>query len=503
MFEAAELGRTISKEDYKERVPQLRIELLEMQRQLTAGALPGHRRVRRRGRRGQRRDRQPAERVDGSALDRDARLRCSRRTRRRERPEYWRYWRDLPPNGRIGLFLSSWYSPPVLDRVYRRSSTAGFRRAARSHRGVRADAHRRRRVDPEVLDAPREGGAEEAAAEAREGSAHAMARHEAPVEALAHVRQVRHGRRARPAAHEHGRRALDDRRGRATKPIAASRSRRSIRDAIRQGARGGRGERPALEGRRVEQRVASQELRDPAPRAARGSRRPGAPASRSTILSSLDMSQHGTEEGLRDGAREASGPAESACSAERRRRASRRSWCSKGGTRRARAARSGASPARSTRGRTRSSRSPRRPTRSARTTISGASGVTCRAPAGSPSSIAAGTAACSSSASRASRREQEWKRAYSEINEFEEQLVDARHRAREVLAAHHAGRAAPPLQGARDSPRTSSGSSPTKTGATGRSGATTSTPSTTWSSAPARASRRGRSSRATTSTSRA
>ena len=36
----------------------------------------------------------------------------------RERPEYWRFWRDLPPGGRIGLFLSSWYSRPVLDRVY-------------------------------------------------------------------------------------------------------------------------------------------------------------------------------------------------------------------------------------------------------------------------------------------------------------------------------------------------------------------------------------------------
>ena len=30
----------------------------------------------------------------------------------RERPEYWRYWRNLPPRGRIGLFLSAWYSRP-------------------------------------------------------------------------------------------------------------------------------------------------------------------------------------------------------------------------------------------------------------------------------------------------------------------------------------------------------------------------------------------------------
>jgi len=43
-----------------------------------------------------------------------------------ERPEYWRYWRDLPRKGRIGLFLSSWYSRPILDRVYRRRRRADF-----------------------------------------------------------------------------------------------------------------------------------------------------------------------------------------------------------------------------------------------------------------------------------------------------------------------------------------------------------------------------------------
>ena len=51
-----------------------------------------------------------------------------------ERPEYWRYWRDLPPKGRIGLFLSSWYSRPVLDRVYGRIRTSRLRQTARAHR---------------------------------------------------------------------------------------------------------------------------------------------------------------------------------------------------------------------------------------------------------------------------------------------------------------------------------------------------------------------------------
>jgi polyphosphate:AMP phosphotransferase len=41
-----------------------------------------------------------------------------------ERPRLWRYWRDLPPKGRIALFLSAWYSSPIRHRVARRISNA-------------------------------------------------------------------------------------------------------------------------------------------------------------------------------------------------------------------------------------------------------------------------------------------------------------------------------------------------------------------------------------------
>ena len=41
-----------------------------------------------------------------------------------ERPEYWRYWRDLPPKGKIGLFLSSWYHHPLVDHAFGRISGA-------------------------------------------------------------------------------------------------------------------------------------------------------------------------------------------------------------------------------------------------------------------------------------------------------------------------------------------------------------------------------------------
>jgi polyphosphate:AMP phosphotransferase len=44
----------------------------------------------------------------------------------RERPEYWRYWRDLPAHGHLGVFLSAWYERPLLDRVQGRISGARF-----------------------------------------------------------------------------------------------------------------------------------------------------------------------------------------------------------------------------------------------------------------------------------------------------------------------------------------------------------------------------------------
>lgn len=33
------------------------------------------------------------------------------------RPPMWRYWRSLPPKGRIGIFAGSWYSDPIRERI--------------------------------------------------------------------------------------------------------------------------------------------------------------------------------------------------------------------------------------------------------------------------------------------------------------------------------------------------------------------------------------------------
>jgi polyphosphate:AMP phosphotransferase len=119
MFEAAELGRSIPKDKFKANVPVLRSELLDVQRQLTDAKFPVI--VMFAG-------------VDGAGKGEtvnllnewmDPRWIVTRAYQapseeERERPEYWRYWRDLPRKGRIGLFLSAWYSQPVVNRAYGR-----------------------------------------------------------------------------------------------------------------------------------------------------------------------------------------------------------------------------------------------------------------------------------------------------------------------------------------------------------------------------------------------
>lgn len=44
----------------------------------------------------------------------------------RERPEFWRFWRAMPGRGRIGIFFGSWYTQPVIDRVYGRIKKRRF-----------------------------------------------------------------------------------------------------------------------------------------------------------------------------------------------------------------------------------------------------------------------------------------------------------------------------------------------------------------------------------------
>ncbi|MBI1209286.1 MAG: polyphosphate:AMP phosphotransferase [Azospirillum sp.] len=123
MFRTAELGRKVAKDDFDAAASALRIEILELQQKLrqadfaTVIVFAG---------------------VDGAGKNQtinlmnewmDPRWIATRAysqpsDEERERPEFWRYWRDLPQRGRIGLFLRSWYSSPVLDAAYRRIAPA-------------------------------------------------------------------------------------------------------------------------------------------------------------------------------------------------------------------------------------------------------------------------------------------------------------------------------------------------------------------------------------------
>jgi polyphosphate:AMP phosphotransferase len=126
MFRTAELGQKISKSEFREKVPVLRQELLEAQRKVRElakfpviivfagvnGAGKG-------------------EIINLLNAWMDPRWLVTHAydlpsDEETERPEFWRFWRDLPATGRIGLFLSSWYSRPVLDRVHNQIAEAEF-----------------------------------------------------------------------------------------------------------------------------------------------------------------------------------------------------------------------------------------------------------------------------------------------------------------------------------------------------------------------------------------
>ena len=126
MFRTAELGQKISKSEYNQREPLLRQALLEAQANLRVnsdfpviilfGGVDG-------GGKG--------ETVNILNEWMDPRWLITRAydepsDEERDRPEYWRFWRDLPSKGHIGLFLSSWYSQPILRRVYETDNQATF-----------------------------------------------------------------------------------------------------------------------------------------------------------------------------------------------------------------------------------------------------------------------------------------------------------------------------------------------------------------------------------------
>ncbi len=123
MFETAELNRSVQKADYDKRVPVLRTQLLRLQERLADFQvfilING---------------------VDGSGKGDAVNLLHEWMDTRylrtfamrdpteeeRERPEYWRFWRDLAPKGTIGIYFGNWYTRPIVDRVHKEIGKSAF-----------------------------------------------------------------------------------------------------------------------------------------------------------------------------------------------------------------------------------------------------------------------------------------------------------------------------------------------------------------------------------------
>jgi polyphosphate:AMP phosphotransferase len=119
MFESAELGHKLSKGEYRKIEPRLRADLLDAQYALSKdGRFPVI--VLISGVRGAGKGEtvrllnewMDPRHIHTHAFDNPT-------DEERERPFLWRYWRTLPPKGRIGILFGSWYTQPIIDRVFK------------------------------------------------------------------------------------------------------------------------------------------------------------------------------------------------------------------------------------------------------------------------------------------------------------------------------------------------------------------------------------------------
>jgi polyphosphate:AMP phosphotransferase len=124
MFESAELGHKVKKSEYEKEVPPLREALLDVQMELAQsgafqviiliGGLDGSGRGATVNLLNEWMDPRYIQ-SHGMGEPSDEEL---------DRPMMWRFWRALPPKGKIGVFLGSWYTWAILNRVKGRTDAA-------------------------------------------------------------------------------------------------------------------------------------------------------------------------------------------------------------------------------------------------------------------------------------------------------------------------------------------------------------------------------------------
>ena len=129
MFESAELGHKLSKGEYKRIEPKLRVDLLDAQFRLSQlGKFPVILLIS--GVRGAGKGEtvnllnewMDPRHIHTHAFDNPS-------DEESERPPMWRYWRALPPKGKIGILFGSWYTDPIVDQVFRHTKAKDLLRS--------------------------------------------------------------------------------------------------------------------------------------------------------------------------------------------------------------------------------------------------------------------------------------------------------------------------------------------------------------------------------------
>jgi polyphosphate:AMP phosphotransferase len=134
VFEAAEVGHKLDKATYRRKAPGVRAALLAVQGRIAVSPLAPIIVIG--GAEGAGKSETMAllhEWMDARGLETNVLFDLT--DEERERPEYWRFWRVLPPKGKIGIFFGSWYSRLIVDRVYERIDENAFQRALSRIRG--------------------------------------------------------------------------------------------------------------------------------------------------------------------------------------------------------------------------------------------------------------------------------------------------------------------------------------------------------------------------------
>jgi len=125
VFETAELGKKLSKEEYAAELPAIRARLLAAQFALRTTKVPVI--VVIAGADGSGKGdtvNRLLEWLDPRGVETN--VFGPRTDEERDRPAAWRFWRTLPARGRIGIFFGSWYTEPVLKRTTGKIGGARF-----------------------------------------------------------------------------------------------------------------------------------------------------------------------------------------------------------------------------------------------------------------------------------------------------------------------------------------------------------------------------------------